>query len=439
MYHPVSTDRTCIIHSLGTAGTNSKSAVCPGPISIWAGRMVAIRIVGVKRWLVLRGIVETRIAPPLSARSPRPDGAHTGRPVAMEIIDLDLPKRERQRSIKADDRSITDRRIATSRERFTAVFGERPPARRLLEASTEREWGAAHLESLGHEVIVADPNYAPMYAKHRPRDDGPVGPEAAVGHEEVQVRMPVGARAVRLQTGDDADRERALAGERANGGRDGAGSDAGDLAEQAAAIEAVRAQSLGDGEHHLPMRHRCEERGVEPLRPDRQPFGVAARAEIPAFAREREQVLVGTGVAADAGEAVLQHAAGKELVGDLRHDGAPRAVLARKALIVDRLQAVQVVRHQLKERLRLGAPGFVDAARRRRRAGHVRSRTGERRAQARLGRGPSPFDCATGCFDATSARRRPNDACCCRADPRSAHCAASGGPLAAEAGVEVVE
>jgi transposase len=35
--------------------------------------------------------------------------------------------------------------------------------RMLLESSTESEWVAQHLESLGHEVIVADPNYAPMY------------------------------------------------------------------------------------------------------------------------------------------------------------------------------------------------------------------------------------------------------------------------------------
>ena len=52
----------------------------------------------------------------------------------------------------------------TSRERLTAVLGNCPPARILVEASTESEWVAQHLESLGHEVIVADPNYAPMYA-----------------------------------------------------------------------------------------------------------------------------------------------------------------------------------------------------------------------------------------------------------------------------------
>ena len=87
----------------------------------------------------------------------------------MEIIGLDLHKRESQLAIKTLEGTVTDRRIATSRERFTAVFGDRPRARILLEASTESEWVARHLESLGHEVIVADPNYAPMYANRSRR------------------------------------------------------------------------------------------------------------------------------------------------------------------------------------------------------------------------------------------------------------------------------
>jgi lysophospholipid acyltransferase (LPLAT)-like uncharacterized protein len=36
---------------------------------------------------------------------------------------------------------------------LTEVFQGRPPAKILLEASTESEWVAALLESLGHEVI----------------------------------------------------------------------------------------------------------------------------------------------------------------------------------------------------------------------------------------------------------------------------------------------
>lgn len=82
----------------------------------------------------------------------------------MDSIGLDLHKRESQLCILTEEGEIVERRIRTSRERFTAVLGGRPRARILLEASTESEWVARHLESLGHEVIVADPNFAPMYA-----------------------------------------------------------------------------------------------------------------------------------------------------------------------------------------------------------------------------------------------------------------------------------
>ncbi len=36
------------------------------------------------------------------------------------------------------------------------------------------------------------------------------------------------------------------------------------------------------------------------------------------------------------------------LVGDLRHNGAPWAILAGETVVVDRLQAVEVIRHQPK-------------------------------------------------------------------------------------------
>lgn len=82
----------------------------------------------------------------------------------MDTIGLDLHKRESQLCVGRDDGTLEERRIATTRERFTAVLGDRPRARILLAASTESEWVARHLESLGHEVIVADPNFAAMYA-----------------------------------------------------------------------------------------------------------------------------------------------------------------------------------------------------------------------------------------------------------------------------------
>jgi len=59
---------------------------------------------------------------------------------------------------------------------------------------------------------------------------------------------------------------------------------------------------------------------------------VAARAEIAALAREREQVFVRTGVAADAGEAVLEDPTREELIGHLPDDRTPRAVLEKGQL-----------------------------------------------------------------------------------------------------------
>ena len=87
----------------------------------------------------------------------------------MDTIGLDLHKRETQICTIAKDGTVTEQRIATTPERFRAVLGNCPPARLLLEASTESEWVAQLLEAMGHEVIVADPNFAPMYATRRRR------------------------------------------------------------------------------------------------------------------------------------------------------------------------------------------------------------------------------------------------------------------------------
>ena len=56
----------------------------------------------------------------------------------MDSVGLDRHKRESQLSVLAEDGTVTERRITTSRDRFAAA--------------------------LGHEVVVADPNFAPMYA-----------------------------------------------------------------------------------------------------------------------------------------------------------------------------------------------------------------------------------------------------------------------------------
>jgi transposase len=81
----------------------------------------------------------------------------------MDHIGIDVHKRESQICILAEGGELIERRIRTEAERFAAVLGDRPRARIVIEASTDSEWVAPCLESLGHEVVVADPNFAPMY------------------------------------------------------------------------------------------------------------------------------------------------------------------------------------------------------------------------------------------------------------------------------------
>jgi transposase len=85
----------------------------------------------------------------------------------MDHIGIDVHKNESQLCILGERGELSEHRIRTTPERFAAVLGDRPRARILLEASTESEWVARCLEGLGHEGIVADPNFAPMYAARR--------------------------------------------------------------------------------------------------------------------------------------------------------------------------------------------------------------------------------------------------------------------------------
>jgi transposase len=83
---------------------------------------------------------------------------------AMEKIGIDVHKVATQVCILTDKGLFEEFRLRTERDSLTKAFGARAPARIVLEAATESEWVAQHLESLGHEVIVADPGFAPMYA-----------------------------------------------------------------------------------------------------------------------------------------------------------------------------------------------------------------------------------------------------------------------------------
>jgi transposase len=81
---------------------------------------------------------------------------------------IDLHLRDSQiRIIDAEGRELRAQRVRTSAERLVEAFAGYGPMRILLETGTESEWVAQALEAAGHEVIVADPNFAPMYGEIR--------------------------------------------------------------------------------------------------------------------------------------------------------------------------------------------------------------------------------------------------------------------------------
>jgi len=205
---------------------------------------------------------------------------------------------------------------------------------RSAAADEEQEHGAAKDLAQGG-AIVGRPA--------RPAHESAVGPETAVGDDEMEMGMPVGQRAVGLLRSDSpvVARTPAVTMRAASRARS---------AEKGPAVEAVGPEPLGDREDHLAVRDGGEERLVEPEGPAGESLGVAAGAELAAPAGEGEQVLVGAGVAADPGEAVLQDAAGEKPVHNRGDDGAPRAVGMGEPLVVDQAQVPEAAVEQAIER-----------------------------------------------------------------------------------------
>jgi len=93
-------------------------------------------------------------------------GARKGLAVDYAAIDLGRPY-----SLVCFDENgrKAHRRFRLSRAGLDRWFKDRPSCRVLMESGTESEWVAQHLEGLGHEVVVGDPNYAPMYGERSRR------------------------------------------------------------------------------------------------------------------------------------------------------------------------------------------------------------------------------------------------------------------------------
>ena len=83
---------------------------------------------------------------------------------------IDLHMRYSQvRIVDETGQSVREQRIVTCRERLVKAFDGCGPLRIIVETGTESEWVAQALEAAGHEVVVVDPNYAPMYGERQRR------------------------------------------------------------------------------------------------------------------------------------------------------------------------------------------------------------------------------------------------------------------------------
>jgi transposase len=124
----------------------------------------------------------------------------------MEYGAIDLHTKDSEIRIVSEDGTVVlERRLATRPERLAAVFETRTPLRVLLETGTESEWVARALEGWGHTVVVADPNYAPMYGvrtrriKTDRRDVAALAEANRLGHFRAAHRVSAPQRAVRQQ------------------------------------------------------------------------------------------------------------------------------------------------------------------------------------------------------------------------------------------------
>ena len=122
----------------------------------------------------------------------------------MEYGAIDLHvKASLIRIVDAEGAVVLERKVVTTRAALTAVFGGRGRLRVLLESGTESEWVAQTVEACGHEVIVADPNYALMYGqrarriKTDQRDVAALAEACRLGIYRAAHRVSAAQRAVR--------------------------------------------------------------------------------------------------------------------------------------------------------------------------------------------------------------------------------------------------
>ena len=195
------------------------------------------------------------------------------------------------------------RRRDDARSGWSQAFDGHGPMRILLETGTESEWVAQALEAAGHEVIVADPNYAPMYGELRAH--GQNGSPRCGGAGRGQSARLVSARRIGRRPAQRAMRQSAAESPAAGADAIGDGRAA---AGAAAAVRAIgwRTGSCRDACPRAWRSWRCRRALAETLAPLRRMIDDADD-------RDRRRSMRGCRRAAAADPIVprLQHGAGR--------------------------------------------------------------------------------------------------------------------------------
>ncbi len=97
----------------------------------------------------------------------------------------------------------------------------------------------------------------------------------------------------------------------------------------------------------MPVRECLEDLLTEPLPEFYHSFLMAGGAEVPAFAREGQEILVATIFAFNAGETIVEDAAIKIAVDHLFHISTEETVLGGKALVIDLLKFLKMILNAL--------------------------------------------------------------------------------------------
>ena len=115
------------------------------------------------------------------------------------------------------------------------------------------------------------------------------------------------------------------------------------LREQFAVVEEISPKDFGNAEDKVPMGHRLDHLLAEPLAKLHHPFLVARWAEVTAFTRESQKILMVTIPALDPGKTLVQIATVKIPIDDLFHIWAEKAILPRKPILINLLKGLEMI------------------------------------------------------------------------------------------------